>query len=284
ARAFESFAETYGRDSRTTAAQLYQARYRQLIAYRKQKNVRDTERMQGELVRGWAKLSQQEKERPDLLDAYGHARFLAVEADWQRYMNIRFKNVATIRKDLVSKQQAIQRLEKAYTDVATIGSGEWTLASVTRIGLAYADFARNILESPDPSGLDEDQLAMYRAELENLALPLEDKSTEALEKALAKAYELSLYNEWTMAAQEQVNRFRPGSYAQVRQVPYRGSEFFVTADVAKDPGLGEGTQAGVTPAPAAPTAPATPESTPQTAPPSGSPAPAQPTASGEAQP
>jgi tetratricopeptide (TPR) repeat protein len=284
ARAFDSFSETYARDSRTGGGQVYLARYRQLIAYRKQKDTRNTERVQGELIRGWARLSAQDKQKPELLNAYGHARFLALEDDWQKYVEIKFKRVSTIRRDLASKQQAIQRLEKAYTDVATIGSGEWTLAAVTRIGLAYADFARNILESPDPSGLDEDQRTMYRAELENLALPLEDKSTEALEKALAKAYELSLYNEWTMAAQEQVNRFRPGSYAQVRQVPYRGSEFFVTADVAKDPGLGGGTQAGHTPAPAAPAAPATPEPAPQTAPPSGTPTPAQPTASGEAQP
>ncbi|HEX5745757.1 MAG TPA: tetratricopeptide repeat protein [Archangium sp.] len=283
ARAFESFAETYGRDSRTTAAQLYLARYRQLIAYRELKNVRDTERMQGELVRGWARLSQEEKQRPDLLDAYGHARFLAVEYDWQRYTNIRFKNVATIRRDLAAKQQSIQKLEKAYVDVLGTGSGEWGIAALTRIGLAYADFARNILESPDPAGLDEEQTAMYRAELENLALPLEDKATEALEKALGKAYELSLYNEWTLAAQDQVNRYRPGAYAQVRQVPFRGSEFFVTADVAKEPGLPEVSQA--TPAsqePAAPPAPA-PAST-ETPAPAGNAAPIPPTASGEAQP
>ncbi|WP_375765296.1 tetratricopeptide repeat protein [Archangium gephyra] len=275
ARAFESFAETYGRDSRTTSAQLYLARYRQLIAYRKQKNARDTERVQGELVRGWAKLSQEEKQRPDLLDAYGHARFLAVEADWQRYMNIRFKNVSTIRRDLTAKQQSMQKLEKAYVDVLGTGSGEWGIAALTRIGLAYADFARNILESPDPAGLDEEQTAMYRGELENLALPLEDKATEALEKALGKAYELSLYNEWTLAAQDQVNRYRPGAYAQVRQVPFRGSEFFVTSDVAKEPGLPEVSQ----------TAPATPApSSTETPAPAGSAAPIPPTASGEAQP
>jgi TolA-binding protein len=273
ARAFDSFAEAYGRDSRSSAGQLYLARYRQLIAYRKLNNARDTERMQGELVRGWARLSEQERQRPDLLDAYGHARFLAVEADWQRYMDIRFKRVATIRRDLAAKQQSMQKLEKAYTDVLATGSGQWGIAALTRIGLAYADFARNIIESPDPAGLDEEQTAMYRSELENLALPLEDKATEALEKALGKAYELSLYNEWTLAAQEQVNRYRPGAYAQVRQVPFRGSEFFVTSDVAKEPGLPDTSQAGAAPATPGPEAP-----------PAGNAASVPPTASGEVQP
>ncbi|MGZ3461453.1 MAG: tetratricopeptide repeat protein, partial [Archangium sp.] len=251
ARAFDSFAETYGRDSRTSAGQVYLARYRQLLAYKKLKDSRDTERMQGELVHGWARLSPQEKQRPELLNAYGHARFLALEPDWQRYLDIKFKRVSTIRRDLVSKQQSMQRLEKAYIEVLSTGSGEWGIAALTRIGLAYADFARNIIESPNPSGLDEDQLSMYRGELENLALPLEDKATEALEKALGKAYELSIYNEWTLAAQDQVNRYHPGAYAQVRQVPFRGSEFFVTAELAKEPGLPDTSQANATPAPAA---------------------------------
>ena len=75
---------------------------------------------------------------------------------------------------------------------------------------------------------------MYRGELENLAMPLEDKSVEALEKGLAKAYELSLYNAWTLQAQDQVNRFRPGNYDRIRDVSFQGSEFFVTAPLERN--------------------------------------------------
>lgn len=74
---------------------------------------------------------------------------------------------------------------------------------------------------------------MYRGELENLALPLEDKASEALEKALEKAYELGVYSPWTLAAQDQVNRLRPGAYAQVRQVNYRGSDTLVRSDLVR---------------------------------------------------
>jgi hypothetical protein len=117
---------------------------------------------------------------------------------------------------------------------------------------------------------------MYRGELETLALPLEDKATEALEKALEKAYELGVYSQWTLAAQDQVNRFRPGAYAQVRQVDYRPSDSMVRADLARQP---DGAEASVAPAPAAPqqpAAPATPED--KAAPSTGEKAPA-PTAS-----
>ncbi|MET0406635.1 MAG: gliding motility protein U, partial [Cystobacter sp.] len=238
-RTFTVFIDTYARDSRTSGGQLYLARYQLLRGFHKQRDANNSERLQKDLVYLWNRLSPEEKQQTDILDAYGHARFLGVETAWKEYVAIRFKRVSTVRGDLAAKQRAMQKLEKSYIDVLSSGSGEWGIAALTRIGLAYADFARNIQESPNPPGLDEEQQAMYRGELENLALPLEDKASEALDKALGKAYELSLYNEWTLAAQEQVNRYHPGAYAQVRQVPFRGSEFFATADVAKDAGVPE---------------------------------------------
>ncbi|TSC21502.1 tetratricopeptide repeat protein [Corallococcus sp. Z5C101001] len=235
ARAFSRFVEDYGRDSRTAAGQPYLARYHELLAYQKLRDVRGQEKAQDELLRGWTKLAEGVRKDPAVLNAYGHARFLALEPTWKRFSDIKFTRVSTIRRDLTAKQREMQRVEKEYAAVLATGSGEWGIAALTRIGLAYADFARNIMDSPDPSGLDDDQLSMYRGELETLALPLEDKSSEALEKGLQKAYELGIYSEWTLAAQDQLNRFRPGVYAQVKPVTYRGSsDSRVAAGVLKD--------------------------------------------------
>jgi len=259
ARAFGAFADGYSRDSRATAAQLYLARYHELLAWQQLKNAREQERVQTELVRAYGKLPEAVRKEDATLNAYAHARFLALEPSWKRYSDIRFTRVSTIRRDLTAKQREIQRLEKEYLAVLSTGSGEWGIASLTRIGLAYADFARNIMDSPDPTGLDEDQLGMYRSELENLALPLEDKANEALEKALEKSYELGLYGPWTLAAQDQVNRFHPGAYAQVKQVGYRGGDSLVAAELAKEPGGPAGATATPATSPEQPTAPAEPQ-------------------------
>lgn len=253
ARAFSRFVEDYGRDPRTAAGQGYLARYHELLAYQKMKDVRGQEKAQDELVRGWNKLPESVRKDTAVLNAYGHARFLALEPTWKRFSEIKFTRVSTIRRDLTNKQREMQRVEKEYAAVLATGSGEWGIAALTRIGLAYADFARNIMESPDPSGLDEEQLSMYRGELENLALPLEDKAGEALEKGLQKAYELGIYSEWTLAAQEQVNRLHPGAYAQVRPVTYRGSsDSRIASGVLKD--LNGPVSASAEPQPAAPEA------------------------------
>lgn len=233
-KAFEGFTTTYARDNRVGGGRLYEARYRAYLAQRKLNNGAEAERLQKELIAGYAKLSAEDKRKDRVLNAYAHARFNALEPLWKQYTDIRFQKVATLKGDLAAKLKKIQDVEKAYTEVLAIGAGEYGIAALTRIGLAYADFAQNLLDSPNPKGLDEEQLEMYRSELENRAFPLEEKAIEALEKALAKSYELSVYNEWTLLAQDKINKYRPGAYAKVRDVPFRGSEFFVTAPVIKE--------------------------------------------------
>ncbi len=235
AKAFEGFVGTYGKDNRVSGARVYDAKYRQLRAYRELKNSAEVEKLQRELIVGYGKLSAEDKKNDRVRDGYAHARFLALEPLWKQYTDIRFQRVATLRADLAAKVKKIQEVEKAYTEVLATGSGDHGIAALTRIGLAYADFAQNFLDSPNPKGLDQEQLDMYRGELENRAFPLEEKSIEALEKALAKSYELKVYNEWTLLAQERINKYRPGLYAKVREVPFHGSEFFVTAPVSKEP-------------------------------------------------
>lgn len=237
ARAYAEFSERFARDKRTTPAQHYLARYRELRSWQQAGDMRKAERLQAELLRGWSRLGAKEREQLAVLNAYAHARFLELEPLWRRYTEIRFTRVNTLRGDLLAKQRELQRVESAYTEVLSVGSGEWGIAALTRLGLAYADFARNILASPDPQGLDEEQLALYREELQNLALPLEDKATQALEAALGKAHELSLYGEWTRAAQEQLERYRPGTWPQVQAPPLRPGESYPTSDIVREPGL-----------------------------------------------
>jgi tetratricopeptide (TPR) repeat protein len=259
-RAYEAFSTTYGRDKRASAADHYRGLYQRLVAYRELKNEKEAERVQQELVRGFARLPADAKKDGAVQYAHAHARFLALEGLWKSYTDIKFDNVARIRRDLKAKQAKFKQVEKAYTDVLSLGVGDWGIAALTRIGLASGDMAENILKSPDPKGLDQEQLDMYRAELENLALPLEDKCIEALEKALDKAYELSVYNDWTLAAQDKVNQYRRGSYAERREVPFRGSEFFRTAELFADEAgttaltTAQASAAPAQPAPAAPAA------------------------------
>ena len=254
-KAFESLNTTYAKDTRATATLRYQATYRQFLLQLKAKSSA-ADKLQDDLLKGYAKLPAAEQQNLDNLNAYGHARFNDLEGTWRQFTDIKFTKVSTIKKDYDAKLKKISEIEKAYTGVLSVGAGEWGIAALSRIGLAYADFATNIKKSPDPKGLDADQLDMYRSELENLAFPLEDKAVEALEKALAKAYELNIYNQYALEAQDKINEYRRGYYAEVKPVTYQGSEYFVTAAVQKDTGA-VANNVPLPPAPApAPQAPA----------------------------
>lgn len=182
----------------------------------------------------FSELAEADQKRIDYIDAYAHAHFVLLEEDWAKYRAIRFDNVRALQRSLQAKMKALPEMEAAYTRVLEIGSGDWGIAALTRVGEMYQDFARNLVESPDPPGLDEDQLMMYRIELEDRAFPLEDKAVQAYELALEKSYELGVYNEYTIYAQNQVNRFVPGEYGEIREVDFTGSEFFALAPIAED--------------------------------------------------
>jgi tetratricopeptide (TPR) repeat protein len=234
-KAYDAFLVTYAKDKRVTDVQRLEAKYREFLDQRTLKAPAEMDKLAKDIIASYPKLTAEEKKNDRAMAAYAHCRFFQLEPMWQAYLGIKFNKLATLKNDLVAKTKKIQEVEKSYTEILQIGSGEYGIAALTRIGLAYSDLAQNFLDSPDPKGLDEDQLSMYRGELENKAFPLEEKAIEGLEKALAKSYELSIYNEWTIMAQDKINKYRPGLYAKVREVPYRGSEFFVTAAMLKKP-------------------------------------------------
>jgi tetratricopeptide (TPR) repeat protein len=237
---FEAYQTKFAKQ--ITPGKAYYAKYKQFVLLRdlhpptstgnKHVEDRDVAKLMDELNKGYAKLDQAGKDDDGNLNAFGHIRFLMLEPKWKEFVAINFKDPRHLVQELKEKVKRMAEIEKDYTDVLATRSGEWGIAALTRIGLGYEDFARDLIDSPDPKGLNPDQLEMYRGEIENKAFPLEDKAVEALEKALDKSSELKLYSEWTLKAQDQLNKVRPGAFGEARQMAFRGSEVFATAPAA----------------------------------------------------
>ncbi len=257
---FDSFLTSYAKDARVSDTRRLEVKYRQYLLHAKLKNQGEQDKLAKDLIAAYPKLKPEEKKNDRAMLAYAQTRFAALEPGWKAYADMKFKKMATFKTDLAAKQKKITELEAAYTEVLKIGNPEYGIAALTRIGMLYADFAQSINDMPDPPGLDEDQLGLFRSELENRYIfPVEEKAVEALEKALAKSYELSMYNEWTLVAQDKLNKYKPGFYGKPKDVPYRGSEFFVTAGFEKTTELpAEATVETPAPAPAPPNSAAAP--------------------------
>lgn len=239
---YDGFLSTYAKDQRISDSLRLDVKYRQYLLQGKVKGGNEQEKLAKEILAAYPKLKEDEKKNDRAMLAYAHTKFAATEPLFKAYTDMKFKKIATFKTDLVAKQKKITELEATFTDVLKVGNPEFGIAALTRIGQLYSDFATNIAEMPDPPGLDEDQLGLFRSELENRYIfPVEEKAVEAYEKALAKSYELSMYNEWTLLAQDKLNKYKPGFYGKARDVAYRGSEFFSTsgfekkADLPADP-------------------------------------------------
>ncbi|MEO1338342.1 MAG: hypothetical protein AAFV29_22050 [Myxococcota bacterium] len=89
-----------------------------------------------------------------------------------------------------------------------------------------------------PRRLTEDQQEIYTAELDNLALGPEDKGRQAFEAALSKAYELNIYNNCTLTAQQNLKALNPNQFPDLQKRRYLGAEGFITSGYRADvPGL-----------------------------------------------
>jgi outer membrane protein assembly factor BamD (BamD/ComL family) len=249
ARLFKSYVERYGAQVGPGAVVL--AKAQEMGALSQLGKEAEALAKAAQVVRSYQALSAQEKTSEGALEALAHARFLWLEPQWRAYLALRFDDLARFGRDYPAKVRAIGDSEKgtgllgAYAAVVRIGAADWALAAAARIGMAYEDFAQRLLESPDPKGLDDEQLALYRGELERGAFPLEEKAAAAFESVVAASAQKQIYNEWTLEAQAALNRYRPGTFPEVRLVPLEGAEPFLTAGpMMGEPAVAKGTEPG----------------------------------------
>ena len=189
---------------------------------------------------------------PAVIDAGAHARFVALEPQFNDFMAIHFNY--TRQQDLVhvlkTKNTRMGKLADAYTEVIKAGSGLWSEAALTRLGEAYRNFNKGLLEAPTPRGLDAEQQELYRSTLEGQALPLEDKAADAFDKAVALSAKTGAYSEWTLKSQDYLREYRPDDYGEVHKPALADGQ----------PGAHAPKQAPPAPPPASPASkPASPE-------------------------
>ncbi len=225
AKAFERLSLAWRQDASVAAALKLEAKYQQLVSFESAKGENEVERSAKELVAFLTAAPDDVKKSERARLAEAHARFSLLEPGFQRYQSMQFKRVASFKSERVQKEKKLLELEKAYTAVLALGEPTFAVASLTRIGLLYADFASNISALPDPPGLDESQLNLFRGELESrYVFPVEEKAVEAFEKAVEKGTELRLLNQWMTLAQDKLNVYRPGRFQPAKTFPYQVAE------------------------------------------------------------
>jgi TolA-binding protein len=210
-----------------TPGQLFLARYHQALALRSLGAPEAAAVLAGVPAR-LAALPQAVRSSAEIIDASAHARFLAVAPAFEEFQGIRFRSgrQAELVAALKTKNARLTRLLAAYGEVVAIGSPRWSEAAFSRIGEAYRDFNKGLLDAPLPRGLDAEQQDLYRNTLSAQALPLEDKAVEAFRKAIEVSQKSGVYSEWVIRAQDFLREYQPESFGEPQKPAWADGGLF----------------------------------------------------------
>lgn len=237
---FGKFKDKYKNASQ---AKFFEARYRIALAYEQMKQKPQAVTEYKWLVANYGKLPAKDQEAPGARLAGAHAAFELLDPEYTDYARLKITlNKQTLltkankAEELacVSSGEAKCKKEGKFLSILTYGNGDYGICALARMGQVYRGMADSIRNAPLPARLDEDQVEIYRAELDNVALGPEEKAIEAFERALQKAYELNIYNKCTLNAQNNLKELNPNKFPDQQKRDFRGAEGFFVASVRGD--------------------------------------------------
>jgi hypothetical protein len=154
--------------------------------------------------------------------AAAHARYMQGERVLAKFEQIQIQgDVKQLKLRLKQKTELLKEAAKVFLDCVSMGVAEWTTAALYQIGHMYEAFAHALRDSPPPSEVKtEDQKADYQSQIEEFAVPMEERSLDAYENGWKKASELSIYNQWTAKMRDALGRLNSELYPPFRETGF----------------------------------------------------------------
>jgi hypothetical protein len=85
----------------------------------------------------------------------------------------------------------------------------------------YEAFAKSLRDSPPPPEVkSEDQRADYQSQIEEFAVPMEERSLDAYENGWKEATKLGIYNQWTAKMRDALGRLNSELYPPFKETGF----------------------------------------------------------------
>jgi cellulose synthase operon protein C len=185
--------------------------------------------------------------------AAAHARYMQGEEVLAKFEKIQIQgDVKQLKARLKQKADLLKDAAKILLDCVSMGVAEWTTAALYQIGHMYEAFAKALRDSPPPPEVkSEDQKADYQSQIEEFAVPMEERSLDAYENGWKEANKLGIYNTWTAKMRDALGRLNSELYP-----PFKETGFEVRSQAPLPlPALIDAPSRAVASTPAAPGAP-----------------------------
>ena len=134
-----------------------------------------------------------------------------------------FRQFKALPADKVEeKVAAIQQLEGVYTQASSMGSPEWAVASLWKLGLAYQHLADTVDATAVPKGLSAAENEQFRSAVKQQVQPLRDRSEDAFKACLSRAAQLEVFSTAVLGChrkEDKVSSPVPGAQTPVPASP-----------------------------------------------------------------
>ena len=130
-------------------------------------------------------------------------------------------DVKQLKARLKQKTELLKDAAKIFLDCVSMGVAEWTTAALYQIGHMYEAFGKALRDSPPPPEVKtDDQKADYQSQIEEFAVPMEERSLDAYENGWKKALDLGIYNQWTAKMRDALGRLNSELYPPFKETGF----------------------------------------------------------------
>jgi TolA-binding protein len=234
-RIFLSLADIYAKQGQTgkelRQVEEYQKRYakdpdewlamqhRLAKGYEKARNAPMARRLYAQGFDYWKRRKSSVKDRGLAVAAQG--MYDELEPAFGEYDRISL-NVAPkyLKGQLQMKGNKLKKLEQAYGQVVKLKQAEPAICALYRIGLAYRRFAQTLFDAPIPQELrrNRELVQEYKAQLAQVAEPLDQKAFEGLRLAVDASRDYGVVNDCAKQASALLAKHKPEEYAPSPEV------------------------------------------------------------------
>lgn len=171
--------------------------------FQKTRRPKDVARIQGRVLKYYGELSKKAKAalEPKAVEVAAAAHLARNEADYQYYLaaKLRWGKMPRPEKEfkatLQEKFKRLKVVQDDYTQTVGFKAGDPAICALYKIGLAYDNFAQELITAPLPKGLPQEFEDAFREEIGKQAEGPKAKATDGFEAAVAKSRELDIYND-----------------------------------------------------------------------------------------
>ncbi len=158
---------------------------------------------------------------PDGKYAAARARYMEGERVLAKFEQIQIAgDVKQLGQRLKQKAALLKQASDIFLDVISLGVAEWTTAALYQVGRTYEQFAKALKDAPPPTGLSDADKEAYQQQIDEFAVPIEEKSLEAYESGWKKAVDLGIYNQWTAKMREALGRLNSELYPPFKEIGF----------------------------------------------------------------